>query len=301
MKKRISFAWWVAILASAITLASSALAQTNTDPDLVQPGRVVNLSPIAKVLRPTLWALGGVLFLIAAVVIVYRHRVNPTLYSTVADAHWQDDSVEEKGSQLDENQVQEAVIDFLEPAPTGDGAPSEPDRDVHSRLYTPATGPAWREPKLNAYLSACLKANCLGRAWQEEAARRQPNQPASRRVADPREAEFIRKLKARWQELHVDPEFGIFVDRVAAGSDRSRLCLIQVSREKHAITSAALNAGFVIESVGRYLKGSDVVHPTEPGFFHAPNQQELTALSDEEKKRVLRLKNIPEPWEAMIA
>ena len=292
------------LLASAIALTSSAFGQTNADPDVLQAGGFHNLTPFAKVLPTILWSFGSILLVIAAVAAVLRYRVNRGLYKTAADAHWQDDAREEAAVPVDESEVIEACAHFGKPAQADDGVkPSVPEvaGENHGRLCTPASGPVWDEPMLNAFLSSCLRANCLGRAWQEEAARRQPGQQASVRRPDPREAEFIRKLKARWQEFHIDPENGIFVEHVAGGSGRSRVCLIKVSREKHAVTRAALNAGFVIENVGRYLKSSDLVYPSGLGSYHAPNRQELTALSAEEKKGMLRLKNISDPWQAMIA
>jgi hypothetical protein len=292
------------LVASAIALTSSAFGQTNAEADILQPGGSYNLTPVAKFLRTILWSFGSILLVIAAVLTVLRYRVSPSLYKIVADVQWQEDAQDEAAVSVEESDVSEACAEIGKPAPTDDETkPSVPEaaEDNHPRLYTPASGPAWNEPMLNAFLSSCLKASCLGRIWQAEEARRQQGQPASRRLPDPREAEFIRKLKARWHEFHVDPEFGIFVDHAAGGAGKSRVCLIEVSREKHAVTRAALNAGMVIESVGRYLKGSDLVYPSGLGYYHAPNQQELTALSAEESKRILRLKNIPDPWQAMIA
>ena len=74
-------------------------------------------------------------------------------------------------------------------------AGAEARRQQQVRLFTPASGPAWSEPMLKAFLSTCLKVNCLGRTWRESAARRLQ----SSNLPDPREAELIRRLIQRWQ------------------------------------------------------------------------------------------------------
>jgi hypothetical protein len=292
------------LVATAFALAAAVLGQTNADTDLLQTDVSHSLKPVAGVLRTVLWLFGSTLLIIASVVTFLRRRVNPSLYHTAADAHWAEEAAQEAAVPVEQSEFSAACDEVGKPKPAEDGAgpvESEVTKPNHTRLYTPASGPAWTETMLNAFLSSCLKANCLGRAWQEEAARRQPAWQASVRLQDPREAEFIRKLKARWHEFHVDPENGIFVEHVAVGLGSNRVGVIEVSREKHAVTRAALNVGFVIESVGRYLKGSDVVYPNGLGCYHVPNGKELTALSDEDKKRLVHLRKIPDPWHAMIA
>jgi hypothetical protein len=292
------------LVASAFALAAAVLGQTNADTDLLQTDASRNLKPVAGVLRTVLWLFGSTLLAIALVVTFLRRRVNPSLYHTATDAHWAEEAAQEAAVPVEESEFSAACDEVGKAKPAeeeNEPAESETIKHNHTRVYTPASGPAWTEGKLNAFVSSCLKANCLGRAWLEEAARRQPEWQASVRLQDPREAEFMRKLKARWHEFHVDPESGIFVDHVPSGSGPSRVCVIEVSREKHAVTQAALNAGFLIESLGRYLKSSDMVYASGVGHYHAPNGQELTTLPDETKKRLVQLRKIPEPWQAMIA
>lgn len=288
---------------SVCGLISSVSGQTNVDADVVQTGGVHDLSPVAGLVRKILWLFAGIILTVAGILIALRYRTSTSLYKTATDAQWKEDAWEEAGVLVEESEVREACEALEQPAPAaeavqpaaGEVAPISPQR-----LYTPASGPAWGESMLDAFLSSCLKANCLGRVWREEAARRNRAQQVSRGLPDPREAELIRKLKARWHEFHVDPEHGIFADH-GAGRGRLRVCLIEVTREKHAVTEAALNAGFVIESVGRYLKSSDVVYPGGLGHYHAPGRKELEELPAEQKQRVLPLKSIPDPWQAMIA
>jgi hypothetical protein len=320
MKMRASFAWLVSIakraaahslpkilggllLATAIAWATTAFCQTNADPDIVPTRVSYNLTPVAKVARMVLWSVGAILLVIAAVVLILRHAVKPSLYKTVTDEHWQDDAVEEAAVVVGESEVLEACADFkkgVQAVYTVKPSAPEVVEETKPRLYTPASGPEWTEPMLNAFISSCLKANCLGHTWQEEAAYRPQEQPKSGRLPDPREGEFIRKLKARWQEFEVDPDSGIFVEHAIGGSDKSHVCIIEVQREKHAVTWAALNAGFVIDSLGRYLMRSDQVYPTRPGYYHAPDEREMAALAPEQKKYLIRVKNIPDPWKAMI-
>ncbi len=292
------------LLAFCLPLMSSAADQTNAEPDMLRLSGAYNLSPLARVLPKIFLGFGSTLLVVGGTLAVLRYRLKTNLYKAVTDANWQDDAHEEAAILVDEDKGAEACADFGKPAPEENretAAAQEPVGDDHARIYTPASGPAWREPLLEAFLCSCLKASCLGRAWHDEAARAQPDQSASRRPLDPRSAEFIRRLKARWHEFHVDPDQGIFVEHCLGGSERSRVCVIEVAREKHTVTHAALNAGIVIESVGRYLKSSDVAYPTGVGYYHAPDNQERTGLSPEQRKGLLRLKNIPNPWEVMIA
>jgi hypothetical protein len=300
------------LLGSAIAWASSAMGQTNAEPELAPTGVLYNLTPVAKAARIVLWSVASVFLVIAAAVLVLRHMVKPSFYKAVTDTHWQEDAQQEAGVVVGESEVLEACADFkagTQEASTAKPSVLEAVEEKKPRLYTPASGPEWTEPMLNAFIASCLRANCLGRAWQEEAAYRvardsmppeaQREQP-SRRLPDPREAEFLRKLKVRWQEFEVDPDTGIFVEHAAAGSGKSHVCILEVAREKHKVARAALNAGFVIESLGRYLMASDQVYPTRPGYYHAPDGRELAALAPEQKQHLIRVKNIPDPWKAMI-
>jgi hypothetical protein len=79
------------------------------------------------------------------------------------------------------------------------------------------------------------------------------------------------------------------------------VCVISVSKDKHTLIEAAFNAGFVIESVGRYLKSTDLVYLRSLGDYHAPTQDELAAMTPGEKESMLRITEIPDPWQAMIA
>jgi hypothetical protein len=298
-----AFFFWPVFFAFAMVL-SSAFGQTNVGPEILQPGGLHNLTPLTPILRAAFWLVALLLLAIAVVLSVLRSRVSPSLYRTAADTHWQEDAHEEVGETFDESEVVEACADFGKPTGAGDEVQAsvpESGAGNHPRLYTPASGPVWNESMLNAFLCSCLKVSCLGRAWQAEAARRASGQQSSARLPDPREAEFIRRLKARWHEFQVDPDEGVFVEHVTGDSGSSRVCLVKVTREKHSVARATLNAGFVIDSLGRYLKSSDQVYPSGPGHYHAPNPQELTALSAEEKKCLIRLKDIPDPWQAMIA
>ena len=292
------------LMAFGFLFACCAFGQASAEPDSLDTGGLHNLTPVARVLRTMLWSFAGILLLIAAVVTVLRRRVSPSLYQSATDEQWQEDAGEEAAAQVTEDEVVEACEDFGKPSSADDDAkPTTPQTPPpkQSRLYTPASGPAWDEPMLNAFLGSCLKANSLTRPWRDEAARRQQVQKTSARLPDPREAEFIRKLKVRWQEFHVDPENGIFIEHVIGSSGPSRLCIIRVSRQKHTVTRAELNAGFVLETVGRYLKSSDLAYPAEPACYQVPSAHELAAMSVEEKKRLLQLKQIPEPWQAMVA
>jgi hypothetical protein len=199
-----------------------------------------------------------------------------------------------------EGEIIEACAGIEKPAPAVEGvepAAFESAPETHVRLCAPASGPAWSESKLDAFLAACCKANCMCRAWKESAAWRQQS---SVLLPDPREAELIRRIKARWHEFHVDPEAGVFIER-AASAGKGRLCIISVGKEKHTIAEAGFNAGFVIESVGRYLKNTDLVYPSGQGNYHVPTKAELTALTPGEKDRMIRVSEIPDPWHAMIA
>ena len=288
------------LLLSVWGLIPSALGQTNVDPDILQTSNFHDLSPAAQIVRTILWSLAIGLVGIAAILTALRYRVTTNLYKAASDKQWSDDACEEAAVQVAESEIIEVCAGIEKPVPAVEGvepAASESAPETHVRLYTPASGPAWSESMLNAFLAACCKANCLCGAWEESAARRQQS-PTQR--LDPREAELIRRFKARWHEFHVDPEAGIFMER-AASAGKGRLCIISVGKEKRTIVEAGFNAGFVIESVGRYLKNTDLVYPSGLGNFHAPTKAELTALTPGEKDRMIRVSEIPDPWQAMIA
>ena len=148
---------------------------------------------------------------------------------------------------------------------------------------------------LKAFLSTCIRVNCLGRTWKESAERQvqSSNQP------DPREAELIRRLMQRWQQFHVEPETGVFLEH-SSDAGKSRVCLIRVSKDKRTLSEAAFNAGFVIESLGRYLRNTDLVYSRSPGEYHAPTKDELSAMTPGERDSLIRIVDIPDPWQTMI-
>jgi hypothetical protein len=63
---------------------------------------------------------------------------------------------------------------------------------------------------------------------------------------------------------------------------------------------AAFHAGFVIESLGRYLGSTDLVFRCGPADYHAFTKDELAAMTPEEKDFLMRITDIPDPWQAMI-
>ncbi len=276
-----------------------ALGQTNLDGDFPPSENPHSLSPLAGVLRLVLWSLGGTLLVIAAVLIYLRYRVTTRLYETetASDAAWDQDALVEMGEQADEVETEDAVQGLEGTADsdeTAEGAAGGAAQQA--RLFVPATGPAWRESMLKAFLGTCMKVNCLGRTWSESAQRQMgpSNQP------DPREAELIRRLMQRWQEFHVDPEAGVFLDR-SSSTGESRVCIISVVKGKRTLAEAGINAGFVIDSVGRYLRNTDLVYRRDSGDYHAPAKAELAAMTPGEKDSLIRIREIPDPWQAMIA
>ena len=78
------------------------------------------------------------------------------------------------------------------------------------------------------------------------------------------------------------------------------VCVIRVTRDKHTLIEAAFNAGFVIESVGRYLRSTDLVSERGPGDYHAPTKDDLITMTPGEKQSLIKLTDIPSPWQAMI-
>lgn len=288
----------VAFWAGLAVLAQAAVADTNLDADIVPTGRAHDLSPIGAVARVVLWCLAATLLIIAGVLLALRRWTGPSFYKETSDEQWTEDSHEAAGDRVEASQVMEAC-EVLEKGPQpaeAAEAPAEPEPPAQERLFTPASGAAWREPMLKAFLNTCMKVNCLGRTWREAAAR----QAAASNLPDPREAELIRRLMQRWQEFHVDPEAGVFLDR-SASAGKNRVCIIRVSKDKHTLAEAAFNAGFVVDSVGRYLKNTDLVYKRGLGDYHAPTNDELKAMTPGERESMIRITDIPDPWQAMIA
>jgi hypothetical protein len=278
-------------------LVPFALGQTNLDADIPQAATLHDLSPLAGIVRLAFWFLAAALLIVAAVMFGLRQRATAGLYKTASDAQWDDDSREDAGERVDASDVDEACA-VLDKA----GGPDETAKPAvktesrpQGRLFTPASGVAWGEPMLRAFLGTCMKVNCLGRTWRESAARRSQ----SSKLPDPREAELVRRLMQRWPEFHVDPETGVFLERSSAAG-KSRVCVISVIKDKRTLVEASFNAGFVIESVGRYLKNTDLVHQRGLGEYHAPTKDELTAMLPGERDSMMRITDIPDPWQAMI-
>jgi len=278
-------------------LVPSARGQTNLDADTLQTENPHDLSSLAEIVRWFLWCFAATLLVIAAALFVLRSRVTTSLYKTASDAHWDDDAQEEAAERIEASEVIEACEALKSPAQPVEAAEpaAEADHPQQARLFTPASGPAWSEPMLKAFLGTCMKVNCLGRTWRESAARR--GQSSS--LPDPREAELMRRFMQRWQEFHVDPESGIFLDH-SSSAGRSRVCVISVSKAKRTVIEAAFNAGFVIEGVGRYLKSTDLVYRRGLGDYHAPTKDELAAMTPGEKDSLMRITEVPDPWQAMI-
>jgi len=278
-------------------LVPSALGQTNLDTDIVPTRNVHNLSPLAGYLRVALWSLAAALLVIAGVMTALRYRGVTHLYKLASDAQWTDDAQEVAGERVEASEVNGAC-EMLEKTaqPAEAGKPVEATPPPHARLFTPASGAAWGESMLKAFLTTCMRVNCLGRTWRESLAW----QTQSSNLPDPREAELVRRLMQRWQEFHVDPESGVFLER-SSSAGKSRVCVIRVSKDKRTLIEAAFNAGFVIESVGRYLKSTDLVYRRGLGDYHAPTKAELAAMTPGEKDSLMRITDIPDPWQAMIA
>jgi hypothetical protein len=235
---------------------------------------------------------------LVGVLTALRYRVGTTLYKAATDAHWTADAIADTGERVDVTEVLgacEAIEHTGEPAQVAEPTPKTESPQQQGRLFTPASGVAWSESMLKAFLGTCMKVNCLARTWRESAAR----QVQSSNLADPREAELIRRLMQRWQEFHVDPDVGVFLEH-ATPAGKSRVCVISVTKDKHTLTEAAFNAGFVIESVGRYLRNTDLVYARSPGDYHAPTKDELLTMTPGEKDCLIRLTDVPDPWQAMI-
>jgi hypothetical protein len=279
-------------------LVPSGLGQTNLDADILPTANLHNLSRMAGVLRLALWFLAAALLVIAAVMTALRYRGATNLYIAASDAEWKDDAQEDAGERVDASEVIGACAVLEGAAQPAEAAEpvAETDHRHQARLFTPASGAAWGESMLKAFLGTCVKVNCLGRTWRESAAR----QVQSSILPDPREAELIRRLMQRWQEFHVDPETGVFLER-SSSAGKHRVCIISVIKDKRTLVEAAFNAGFVIESLGRYLKSTDLVYQRGLGDYHAPTKDELAAMTPGEKDSLLRITDIPDPWQAMIA
>jgi hypothetical protein len=278
-------------------LVPSALGQTNLSAEIPQAENVHDLSPMAGFLRLGLWSLAAALLVIAAALTALRYRVTTSLYKTASDAQWDADAREDAGERVDASEVAGACAALEKAPPDEAGQPGvEADHSHQARLFTPASGAAWGEPMLKAFLSTCMRVNCLGRTWRESAAWRLQ----SSNLPDPREAELIRRFMQRWPEFHVDPEAGVFLEH-SSSAGKTRVCVIRVSKDKRTLIEAAFNAGFVIESVGRYLKNTDLVYRRGLGDYHAPTKDELAAMTPGEKDSLMRITDIPDPWQAMIA
>lgn len=288
-----------AFFISLACLVPCALGQTNAEADLSQPENLHNLRPLGGFVRVLLCIFGAALLILVGVLTVLRSRGGTNLYKAASDAHWDSDAQADAGERVDAGEVIGAcaVLEHVgQPGAASQAAAQAIPAQHHARLFTPASGTAWGESMLKAFLSACMKVNCLGRTWREAAAR----QVQSSNLPDPREAELIRRLMQRWQEFHVDPDTGVFLEHSSA-EGKSRVCIIGVTKEKHTLVEAAFNAGFVIESVGRYLRNTDLVYPRGLGEYHAPTKDELACMTPGEKDSLVRITEIPDPWRAMIA
>jgi hypothetical protein len=281
---------WIGLTA----LLPPALGQTNLDADILPIENRHKLAPLTNALPVVLLALAAVLLIIAATLTILRHRVKTNLYKKVSDAQWNEDAQQEAGQRVDGDQVL-GLCETLEAAPEDGGPPGQAAPPRQARLLTPASGPAWSEAMLTAFLRTCVKANCLGRTWSESAAGRMQLS----NLPDPREAELIRRLIQRWQEFHVDPEAGVFLDH-SSSDGKSRLCIISVTKDKRTISEAAFNAGFVIQNIGRYLKKTDLAQRRSPDQYHAPTKAELTAMTPGERESLVPITDIPDPWQVMI-
>src|SRR5689334_8995655 len=180
------------------------LGQTNLEADIPPMDTLHNLSPVGGFARSFFFFLAAALLLLVGVWAALRYRTSPNLYQVATDAHWDTDAQADAGEKLDATEVlgacaalehAEAPAEVAEP-PVKTERPEPP-----GRVFTPASGAAWGESMLKAFLNACVKVNCLGRTWRESAAR----QVQSSSLPDPREAELIRRLMQRWQEFQVEP------------------------------------------------------------------------------------------------
>ncbi len=277
-------------------LVPFALGQTNMEAD-IQPENLHNVSPLAGSMHLVLWCLAGLLVIILVVLTAMRYRMSTNLYKLASDAQWSEDAQADAGDQIDATEVIGACAAFEKTEEPAEAAqPAATPEPVHEgRVFTPASGAAWSESMLKAFLNTCVKVNCLGRTWRESAARQvqSSNQP------DPREAELIRRLMQRWQQFHVDPDTGVFFEH-SSPEGKSRVCVISVTKDKHTLREAAFNAGFVVESLGRYLRGTDLVYRRDSGDYHAPTKDELAAMTPGERESLIRITDIPDPWQAMI-
>ena len=155
------------------SLVPSALGQTNLDADNLPTDNLHSVSRMAGYLRLALWFLAAALLVIAAIMFVLRSRWATNLYKAASDEQWKDDAREDAGERLDAGEVVEAcaVIEkAAQPAEAGEPA-AETVHQHQARLFTPASGAAWGESMLKAFLGTCMKVNCLGRTWRESAAR----------------------------------------------------------------------------------------------------------------------------------
>lgn len=279
-------------------LAPSLFAQAHLDGDITQPEPLNTLRPVGGFVRVFFFFLAAALLVLVAALTAFRYRLGTNLYKAASDAHWSADAQAVAGEQVDATEVLgacAAIEHADEPAEAAEPAVKTDSQQHHGRLFTPASGAAWGESMLKAFLSACMKVNCLARTWRESAAR----QVQSSNLPDPREAELVRRLMQRWQEFHVDPEIGVFLEH-STSAGKTRVCVISVTKDKHTLTEAAFNAGFVIETVGRYLRSTDLVYQRGPGDYHAPTKEELITMTPGEKDSLIKVADISDPWQAMI-
>ena len=134
-------------------LAVSALGQTNLDANILHAENVHDLSPVGGFLRLGLWFLAGMLLIVAAVLTFLRYGVATKVYETTSDTQWKDEAQEEAGERAEASEIIGAceVLDkTAQPAEAAEPA-AEADQTQQARLFTPASGAAWREPMLKAF------------------------------------------------------------------------------------------------------------------------------------------------------
>jgi len=64
-----------------------------------------------------------------------------------------------------------------------------------------------------------------------------------------------------------------------------------------------LNAGFVIEHLRSMLNSGDLVYAVEPGWYHLPDEGELSgirAAAPAQRPVVINILDVPDPWHVMI-
>ena len=88
----------------------------------------------------------------------------------------------------------------------------------------------------------------------------------------------------------------VFLER-SSSAGKERVRVINVSKGKRTLVEAGFNAGLVIESVGRYLKSTDLVYRRGLGKYHAL----LTFVPDAEVGREDLFFNAPGAEEEVVA